>query len=504
MLGFLAAVVAVAAGYIVEHKVTDLPNYNDEKPINFDHYAGHIALPSTSQNMFYWLVEAENNPSTAPIALWLNGGPGCSSISGFFTENGPFVIASDLSVKRNRYAWNRNVNYVFLDSPAGVGYSTPFLNASDYNNDVTTGRIYEFLKVFFDKFPTYQRRPFFVTGESYNGFYIPYLIHKMVEKPHPTINLVGFAIGNAYTDVHIDGKAYYDWIYNHALISSETYRALKDNCGDRVSECAYGNANCSSACKAALEESSVSSDIADLNEYFIYGDVCLLKDRQVETFPYHRIRPNTRGDITPCADSFTHSYLNLPEVQKALHVTGGFISWSQCNNKVGEVFARDASALSKYPLILNASLKILIYSGDADSNTNFIGTQRWLTSEGLKLPVVSPWKGWFGPDDQLAGYTQGYKGLTFTTVKGAGHMVPSTRPLHALYLIECFIHGEDVCTNWLYPVDNLENVSGLTNFNDSPAISAAEWLALIVPFVAVLIFITWYAWWKKVLFQKSA
>ncbi|RHY29256.1 hypothetical protein DYB32_005301 [Aphanomyces invadans] len=502
----VAALVHPVVGYVAEHKITSLPRYNDPKPINFDQYAGHLVLPSTGQRMFYWLVEAEHNPETAPLALWLNGGPGCSSLIGFFTENGPFVVASDLSVKRNPYAWNRHMNMVYLDSPAGVGFSKPLLNATDYNNDVTTARIFEFLGVFVDEFPVYKRRPLFVTGESYNGMYIPFLVHDMVDKPKPTINLVGFAIGNAYTDTHIDGKSYYDWIYSHALISHATYMALRTHCQDDVSECADGTKQCSAECVAALDDSRISSDIGDLNEYFIYGDVCLLKTRQAQSFTYHRIRPNVRGNVGPCADVFTQEYLRLPEVQAAIHVADGFVPWVECNDAVSDVYHGSASALDKYPRILSAGLQILIYSGDADSNTNFIGSERWITTEGLELPVVSKWKAWFGPDRQLAGYTQGYKGLNYSTVKGAGHMVPATRPLHSLYLIECFIYGQHACDRFTYPTDNLEYVSGMVSspVNDKPAISTLEWVALVLPLAVAVLFVTWYAWWKHVLVLGSS
>ncbi|RHY61235.1 hypothetical protein DYB30_009004 [Aphanomyces astaci] len=358
--------VAVALGLadataVSSHKITTLPGYNDAKPINFDQYAGHIPLPSNGQKMFYWLVESESNPSTDPLVLWLNGGPGCSSLGGFFTELGPFVVQSDLSVKRNPYAWNRKANMVFLESPAGVGFSQPVLNDTDYNDNFTTDRAYEFLDEFYAKYPRYKNREFYITGESYAGIYIPYLASKLVQTPIAEVNFTGFAIGNPFTD-----------------------------------------------------------QVAD--------------------------------------DQFTESYLRLEAVQTAIHVeNGGAIAWTDCADIP---YISSPSSLQKYPVILNAGLKGLIYSGDADSVVNFIGTQRWITSEGLKLPVQDKWKAWFGPDKQLAGYTERYTNLTFTTIKGAGHMVPATRPLHALYLFECFVYGQVACDSFAYPKDALEYLSG--------------------------------------------
>ncbi|RHY99606.1 hypothetical protein DYB26_016552, partial [Aphanomyces astaci] len=131
-----------------EHFIVDLPHYRDPTPISFGMYAGRMPLPSNGQEMFYWYVESKDNPDVDPLVLWLNGGPGCSSLGGMFTELGPFVVESDLTVKLNPYAWNRKANVVFLESPAGVGFSQPQLNQSDYNDDFTTDRIAEFLEQF--------------------------------------------------------------------------------------------------------------------------------------------------------------------------------------------------------------------------------------------------------------------------------------------------------------------------------------------------------------------
>ncbi|KAF0709428.1 Aste57867_5926 [Aphanomyces stellatus] len=442
------------------HKVTSIPNYNDPNPINFDQYAGHLALPSNGQKMFYWLVESESNPSTDPLVLWLNGGPGCSSLGGFFTELGPFVVNSDLTVKRNPYAWNRKANVVFLESPAGVGFSQPLLNTSEYNDDFTMARVYEFLAQFYAKYPTYNNRPFYVTGESYAGIYVPYLAYNLVTKPLAHVNFAGFAIGNPYTDTRAEATADMDYLYSHGMVSIESYTAVQTNCPEStLIACNHGGQNCTDACKSALATAEAAASTDSLNPYYIYGDVCLLENGQAGKLPNYNIRPNThRGVITPCADQFTEAYLNLDVVQQAIHVTGGHVNWIDCSNDIR--YTDSPSSLQKYPTILKAGLKALIYSGDADTVVNFIGTQRWITKKGLNLTVVDPWKAWFGPDKQLAGYTEQYTNLTFTTIKGAGHMVPATRPLHALYMFECFLYGNQACATFSYPKDSLEYLSG--------------------------------------------
>ncbi|KAJ8449765.1 hypothetical protein Cgig2_001421 [Carnegiea gigantea] len=102
-------------------KITSLPG---QPSVNFQQYAGYIAVDAEKQrNLFYYLVEAETNPASKPLVLWLNGGPGCSSVgAGAFTENGPFRPSGDVLLK-NDYSWNQEANMLYLESPVGVGFS---------------------------------------------------------------------------------------------------------------------------------------------------------------------------------------------------------------------------------------------------------------------------------------------------------------------------------------------------------------------------------------------
>ncbi|KAF0717234.1 Aste57867_2420 [Aphanomyces stellatus] len=517
-----AAALVMAAGgdeVLKAHQITDLPHYNDKRPINFNQYAGHLVLPSNNQKMFYWFVESEGNPQLDPLVLWLNGGPGCSSLGGFFTELGPFVVESDLSVKRNPYAWNRKANILFLESPAGVGFSSPLLNETEYNDTTTADRAYEFLAQFFKNYPSFNDRHFYVTGESYAGQYIPYLVHKLIKEPLDGVPLVGMAIGNPVTDDTIDGNAYMDYYYSHGMISLETYTDMTTKCKDQIgvyaglyasSPCIRDpNVTCSNPCEAAVQEAVMSADVDDLNPYFIYGDVCLLKNDQIGALQYRDTQALPRHPHAPCTDAFTEKYLNLPEVREAIHVHPTAPAWSNCNDDVSRSYHRSTSSLHLYPDILATELKTLIFSGDADSVVNFIGTERWLGAQGLRLRVVEKWAAWFGPDKQLAGYTQKYDGVTFMTVKGAGHLVPSTRPLHGLYLFECFLYGRELCETFDFPKDKLEYLSGddVSAANDDDENSTKDftlatggWVAvtvLLVAAVGVVVVLGWKQWKKR-------
>ncbi|CAK4066423.1 unnamed protein product [Aphanomyces euteiches] len=454
----LLALIAVGAASN-PHEIKSLPGYDDVKPINFNQFAGQVPLPSNGQKMFYWLVQAETSPSTAPLVLWLNGGPGCSSLSGFFTELGPFVVQSDLTVKRNPYAWNRRANMVFLESPAGVGFSQPVLNASDYKDDVTASRAREFLVEFLQMYPEYKGREFYITGESYAGMYIPFLVDQLLAKPVDGLALTGFAVGNPYTDQKIDDSSYMDYYYSHGLISIESYRSIQQTCSpDELWLCQDGYAGCSPACSKVYAETLASMDAAKLNPYYILGDICLLQGNETKALKYHKIRPLTHRGLTgPCVDTFTQLYLSQAKVQEAIHAPE--MEWVDCSDIVTELYTSSLTVLDKYVDILKADLKVLVYSGDADSIVNFIGTQRWMTS-GLNLTVREKWEAWFGPDKQLAGYTETYTNLTFKTIKGAGHMVPTTRPLHGLFMFECFVFSNRVCNEFGYPKDPTEYLSG--------------------------------------------
>ncbi|KAI0418222.1 carboxypeptidase S1 [Xylaria grammica] len=75
-------------------------------------------------NTFFWFFEARKNAANAPLAIWLNGGPGGSSIMGLLEENGPCFVGPDSkSTYLNPWSWNNEVNMLYIDQPTQVGFS---------------------------------------------------------------------------------------------------------------------------------------------------------------------------------------------------------------------------------------------------------------------------------------------------------------------------------------------------------------------------------------------
>ncbi|KAG6436925.1 hypothetical protein SASPL_101831 [Salvia splendens] len=124
--------------------------------------------------------------------------------------------------------------------------------------------------------------------------------------------------------------------------------------------------------------------------------------------------------MDPCTDDYVEAYLNRPQVQKALHanLTNIPYAWQLCRYALD----RTSSSQGTY--------------GEWAPN---LVVQN--TIKDMKLPIKSSWRAWY-VGGEVGGYTQVYEGeLTFATIRGAGHEVPSYQPARALSLISSFLAG---------------------------------------------------------------
>ena len=119
--------------------VESLPEVNFKIP--YSHYSGYLESVNQTQ-LHYWFFESQSpTPEKDPVALWLNGGPGCSSLLGAFTELGPIRMNANGSLTPNPFSWTQRANIIFLESPAGTGFSYRPNTTFYRNNDEQTVQV---------------------------------------------------------------------------------------------------------------------------------------------------------------------------------------------------------------------------------------------------------------------------------------------------------------------------------------------------------------------------
>ncbi|KAF9590956.1 hypothetical protein IFM89_000501 [Coptis chinensis] len=396
-------------------KIFELPGQPTN--IGFTQYSGYITVNSKAgRALFYYLVESTvTPPESTPLVLWLNGGPGCSSIAyGAAEEIGPFRIHPDgHTLFLNPYAWNKLANVLFLDSPAGVGFSYTNTSSDLYTSGDrrTAEDAYIFLVNWLERFPQYKHRDFYITGESYAGHYVPQLSQLVYERnkgiQNPILNFKGFMVGNAVIDDYNDYVGTFEYWWTHGLISDATFKTLNIHCDLEVSE------HASDECNKALD--MADAEQGNIDPYSIFTPTCskaVSRERRMSIA------------YDPCTEKHSAVYFNLPEVQKALHanVTGIPYCWETCSDIIGDHWKDSPrSMLPIYRQLISAGIRIWVFSGDADSVVPVTATRYSL--DALELPTLSKWYPWYD-NGKIGGWSQVYAGLTFVAIEGAGHEDP--------------------------------------------------------------------------------
>ncbi|KAI1786917.1 alpha/beta-hydrolase [Ganoderma leucocontextum] len=172
-------------------------------------FAGNIPVnrPDHPNNtLFFWAFERQgtNGTLTAPAdenntdpwIIWLQGGPGDSSMLGFSQENGPVLITSNRSWEANPFSWNTLVDVIWMDQPVGTGYSTADVQGYIADEDQMGEDFVGFLTNLVSVFPSLATRPLYLIGESYGGMFISYIVKHIFSESNPPVNLHKVAIGN--------------------------------------------------------------------------------------------------------------------------------------------------------------------------------------------------------------------------------------------------------------------------------------------------------------------
>jgi len=425
--------VEVEVGTFVDPKICD-PSVKQS--------AGYLKANAFS-NYFFWLFESKSAPATDPLIMWLSGGPGCSSQLALFGENGPCTVSEDgSSTKLNPSSWHMNANVMWVDQPAGVGFTT---GLGTFDEAGVADNMYTFLQGFFEAFPQYQKSEFHIFGESYAGHYVPAISHKIWQMNKAAngikIPLAGIGIGNGLTNPEEQYKWYAEMGHTGAkaegghapaVLGEVTYLAMKaaqPACIASIKACnnpkpgIMNLKNNTLACLASYEGCNLMSQIP----YELSGKN-----------PYDmRIKCAKRP---LCYDfSNVETYLNTGAVQKALGVKK---KWGTCNKAVTLSFQIAGDWMKSWhqviPDLLASNIRTLIYAGDEDYICNWLGNMKWTLA--LDWPHKADFNSATNRDYQMANKTvakvRSTNGFTFMQVFEAGHMVPRDQPEVSLQMVK--------------------------------------------------------------------
>ncbi|KAJ0094539.1 hypothetical protein Patl1_17023 [Pistacia atlantica] len=425
-------------------RVTWLPG---QPQVGFQQYSGYVTVDEKKQRaLFYYFAEAEIDPASKPLVLWLNGGPGCSSLGvGAFSENGPFRPSGEV-LARNEFSWNREANMLYLETPIGVGfsYSRDTSSYEGVNDKITARDNMMFLQNWFVKFPQYRNRSLFITGESYAGHYIPQLAQLMLEfnKKENLFNLKGIALGNPVLEFATDFNSRAEYFWSHGLISDSTYTMFTSFCNYSRYVSEYYRGSVSPICSRVM--SQVTRETSRfVDKYDVTLDVCIssvLSQSKVLT-------PKQMGErIDVCVEDETVNYLNRKDVQLALHARlVGVRRWDVCSNILDyELLDLEIPTITIVRQLVNAGIPVLVYSGDQDSVIPLTGSRKLVNelAKQLKLRTTVPYRVWF-EGQQVGGWTQVYGNiLSFATIRGASHEAPFSQPERSLVLFKAFLDGQ--------------------------------------------------------------
>ena len=468
--------------------VSNLPGYGAPPSPQYSGWLkGGMATSGGMSTLHYWFAayEGEGDWKKMPVVLWLNGGPGSSSLIGFLQEEGPLLIGQGGALVRNPWSWTKVANVFALEAPGGVGFSYCEAQKTGghcaWTDKTTAAANANAVRDFFAKFPELAGNDFFITGESYAGVYCPTLAKELVDGNAagraPKVNLVGMAVGDPCTDndSQRDSMDMLWYGHKHGFVPDDDFHLLWDECGSRVARAPSSktggfeaapslrlaeNATCLAAHRKFLLTTSKSFSQewihAFVNDVSLYGVTALVRWDVPGSLNYEQAR-----------------WLNGEDVRAALHVSdaptkdwpGPSDAWQyESSYAACSDLERSNETWSMIDFYAYLAPKldgtVLVFNGDTDPCVSYEGTRTAVEKVGF--PVVNAYRPWFfnataadakfiteekdvlfGPDlateaagPQLGGHVVDYAhGLKFATVHGSGHMVPQFRPRAALTFV---------------------------------------------------------------------
>ncbi|XP_062619801.1 probable serine carboxypeptidase CPVL isoform X2 [Saccostrea cucullata] len=396
---------------------------------NLESFAGFFTVnKTTNSNMFFWFFPAQTNPETAPVVLWLQGGPGGSSLFGLFVENGPIMVDKDIKLSNRKMTWNTKYSMLYIDNPVGTGFSFTGKDEGYATNEQDVARdLYSCLTQFFQVFHQFQKNDFYATGESYAGKYVPaisYKIHMENPQAKTKINFKGMAIGDGLCDPETMMGQYATFMYSIGLLD-EKQRAYFQGMTDKATIYIRGK-NFKAAFdifgQLILGDTTYFYNVTNIADNFNF-----LRTQEPEEFNYYG------------------NYVAKPEVRAAIHV--GNLTYNSGTQVEMHLINDVMDTVKPWIIPIMENYKVMFYNGQLDiiipvpMTEFFLLSIDWSGKDMYRTTDRLIWR--INPDDkEVAGYVRQVKNFYQVIVRNAGHILPYDQPERGYDMIQRFIENK--------------------------------------------------------------
>ncbi|KAJ5485019.1 Carboxypeptidase [Penicillium diatomitis] len=447
-------------------------------------WAGRLPVPGRVEgnDIFFWLFESESPVYDENLIVWLNGGPGCSSLAGLLGGNGPIsFIGNSTAVERNPYSWTQLGNVLYVDQPVGAGFSTASYPYPVGNNEMVVADFVAWLDGFLTLFPHLISKKIHLMGESYAGIYIPYFAHALLKSKNVSrsldirsMSLGDGSWGNAAAMSSVGIGAYMQSQARMLKVPRGILNAFA--AADQV--CGFDEV-LAQATNFPPPAKSPSQTVADIDRS-IFNSSCYGPCAVYSTAMDYMDTASSAGSGIPCFDvydihhdcsavptmSLMTAFFSRPDVQDALHVNGSG-TYSTCNSTILSILLGAPSvvppAYSILPdLVTEHNISLHIYNGEWDMLLNHVGTElaiqnmTWRGAQGFSTAPRRP----FFPDNPMpewslsghpgetggvgkaAGYWGQERGVSYHLFNGAGHSVFANKPREMFAYVRDVVVGE--------------------------------------------------------------
>ncbi|PHH61268.1 hypothetical protein CDD81_646 [Ophiocordyceps australis] len=444
-------------------------------------FAGQLPIsdkPNERDHLYFWFFPTDNEEQrdSNEIVIWLNGGPGCSSLLGLLQENGPFLWnpGTEKPVS-NPWSWHKLTNVVWVEQPVTVGFSQG--EASITNEDELGEQFLGFWKSFVDAF-CMRGFKVYVAAESYGGYYGPYISSHMVDKKDKNYyDIQGLIV---YDGVFFDDSIQSNVVAESTLEQLSTIMPIGDAARQgihNISESCGFNAwnekylvyppsgpapNAPPGTKDLGNGTRVPEGECNYLHYYVTSNMSVINP----CFDIYNLLnhcPQVSNVIPIDTEAGIEPYFNRPDVKKAINAPLN-VNWTACVNGVftspNELDLSNPSGVYALPHVIDSTQNVIIAQGAVDFilplNGVLLGIQNmtWGGQLGFQKapsdPLYVPSYGIdYDDEDQtdyyakalpagwgVQGTTHTERGLTLAVMSLSGHMGPASAPAASFRQLE--------------------------------------------------------------------